>query len=213
IYKKNTQREQLVNVSGWIKKHGIRLGSLNMLGGPGGTVEEDMDTVRLNIECKVDHPLCSIVQPYPEFEINQITKDMGIAVAEYDNFPTQFNREGTIEIKDKAAIENLHKWFPILVRNPSLMPVAIWTLHKRWLKMPLLWMYMMYSEWLVTEQNTLYNRAQGNRGPLTWAPIDFTLRVARKGTIRVLSLAGAKVVSKMALRLQMGDERVVAHMD
>ncbi|MCB9911198.1 MAG: B12-binding domain-containing radical SAM protein [Planctomycetes bacterium] len=213
IYKKNTQREQLVNVSGWIKKHGIRLGSLNMLGGPGGTVEEDMDTVRLNIECKVDHPLCSIVQPYPEFEINQITKDMGIAVAEYDNFPTQFNREGTIEIKDKAAIENLHKWFPILVRNPSLMPVAIWTLHKRWLKMPLLWMYMMYSEWLVTEQNTLYNRAQGNRGPLTWAPIDFTLRVARKGIIRVLSLAGAKVVSKMALRLQMGDERVVAHMD
>ena len=45
-----------------------------MLGAPGGTLEDDFATVELNIECEVDHPLCSIVQPYPEFEINEITK-------------------------------------------------------------------------------------------------------------------------------------------
>lgn len=213
VYRKNTERSQLVDTSGWIKKHGIRLGSLNMLGGPGGTLEEEFDTVRLNVECKVDHPLCSIVQPYPEFELNDITRDMGIAVAEYDDFPSQFNREATIEVQDKRKVEDLHKWFPILVRNPRLIPFARKTLGWKVLRLPLLWMYMLYSEWMVTEQNRLYNRAQGKRGPRTWVLLDYSSRVVRKGLIRVLSLVGAKVVSKMATRLQMGDERVVAHMD
>jgi len=213
IYRKNTDRSQLIEASGWIKKYGIRLGSLNMMGAPGGTVEDDLATVDLNVECHVDHPLCSIVQPYPEFELNDITREMGIAVAEYDDFPSQFNRETSIEMKDKVAIENLHKWFPILVRNPSLIPLAKRTLDKRYLSKPLLWMYMLYSEWLVTEQNSLYNKAQGNRGLGTVPAIDFSKRVVTKGAVRALSLVGAKVVHKMAMRLQMGDERVVAHMD
>ena len=213
IYRKNTEREQLVDAAAWIKKHGIRLGSLNMLGAPGGTVEDDLATVELNAECRVDHPLCSIVQPYPEFELNEITRDMGIAVAEYDEFPAQFNRRSSIEVKDKVAIENLHKWFPVLVRHPGLLPFAKRTLGWRRMRWPLLWMYMLYSEWLVTEQNTLYNRAQGRRSIATWRPIDFARRVLAKGAVRVVSLLGAKVVNRMATRLQMGDERVTAHVD
>ncbi|MFT7677060.1 MAG: anaerobic magnesium-protoporphyrin IX monomethyl ester cyclase [Planctomycetota bacterium] len=213
IYRKNTDIQHLRDASGWIRKHGIRLGSLNMLGGPGGTLQEDLDTVKLNIECQVDHPLCSIVQPYPEFELNDITKDMGIAVAKYDDFPSQFNRESTIEVADKQAIENLHKWFPVLVRWPRLLPFATRTLSQRYLRLPLLWMYMLYSEWMVTEQNQLYNRAQGVRGLRTWAPLDYSWRVVSKGSVRLLSLLGAKVVHRLATRLQMGDERVVAHVD
>lgn len=213
VFRKNTERKHLTDASGWIKKHGIRLGSLNMLGAPGGTLEDDFETVKLNIECKVDHPLVSIVQPYPEFEINEITKKMGIAVASYDEFPSQFNRTASIEIPNKDAIENLHKWFPLLVRNPKLVPLARKTVSRKWLKKPLLAMYALYSEWLVTEQNMLYRRAQGLRGPQTWAPLDFTSRVASKSFLRALSLVGAKVVERLTPKLQMGDERVVAHMD
>ena len=213
VFRKNTERQQLTDAAGWIKKYGIRLGSLNMLGGPGGTLEDEFDTIKLNVECGVDHPLCSIVQPYPEFELNDITRNLGIAVAEYDEFPSQFNREATIQVQDKQAIENLHKWFPVLVRFPSLMPVARRTLKHRFLRYPLLMMYMLYSEWMVTEQNLLYNRAQGHRGPRTWAPVDFTTRVASKGFVRALSVVGGKVIHRMATRLQMGDERVIAHMD
>jgi radical SAM superfamily enzyme YgiQ (UPF0313 family) len=213
IYKKNTETSHLVNASRWIKKHGIRLGSLNMLGGPGATLQEDIDTVMLNVQCKVDHPLCSIVQPYPEFELNDITKNMGIAVAAYDDFPAKFNRSASIEIDNKQAVENLHKWFPVLVRFPWLMPVAKKTLHSRLLARPLLIMYMLYSEWMVTEQNILYNRAQGNRSFGAWAPIDFAKRVITKGFVVMVGNIGGKVVRRMAMRLQMGDERVIAHMD
>jgi anaerobic magnesium-protoporphyrin IX monomethyl ester cyclase len=213
VFRKNTERKQLTDSAGWIKKHGIRLGSLNMLGGPGGTLEDDFETVRLNIECQVDHPLCSIVQPYPQFELNDITRNLGIAVAKLEDFPSQFNRQATIEVPDKQAIENLHKWFPVLVRFPRLMPLARRTVHRRWLRKPLLMMYMLFSEWMVTEQNQLYQRARGLRRIKAWAPVDFASRVAIKGFIRMAGALGAKVVQRLSTRLQMGDERVVAHVD
>ena len=213
VFRKNTERHELTDAAGWIKKHGIRLGSLNMLGAPGGTLEDDIETVKLNVECQVDHPLCSIVQPYPEFELNDITRDLGVAVSSYDDFPSQFNRTASIEVADKQAIENLHKWFPILVRWPGLMPIARRTLPHRFMRLPLLAVYTLYSEWMVTEQNRLYNRAQGYRSLGTWAPVDFGSRVVRKGFVRALSAAGATFVTRMATRLQMGDERVVAHVD
>ena len=213
IYKKNTTLDQLKSAAGYIKKHGIRLGSLNMLGAPGGTLEDDLMTVDLNVECEVDHPLCSIVQPYPEFEINEITKNMGIAVNEVDDFPSKFNREASIQLDDKVAIENLHKWFPIIVRYPKLIPLAKKTLRKKVMSKPLLLMYMLFSEWMVTEQNSLYNKAQGIRGLKTWAPLDFSKRVATKGFILAAGAVGGSVVSKMSAKLDMNDERVQSHMD
>ena len=118
VFRKNTTIQQLEDAARWIKKHGIRLGSLNMLGGPGATLEDDLDTLRLNIRCKVDQPLVSIMQPYPMFDIEDMTKDMGYAVAAYDDFPVNFKRTATIEFEHKREVENLHKWFPIVIRNP-----------------------------------------------------------------------------------------------
>jgi len=210
VYRKNTERGQLVAAAGWIKKHGIRLASLNMLGAPGGTLEDDFDTVELNIECGVDHPLCSIVQPYPEFELNDITRNMGVAVSEYDDFPSQFNREATIQVADKQAIENLHKWFPVLVRNPKLVSLARRTVGCRSLRLPLLAMYALYSEWMVTEQNRIYNRAQGTRGLSTWAPVDFSSRVGRKVALRLIGSLGGRIVQRMTAGSRSGDERPVS---
>ena len=213
VFRKNTTQQQLRQSAAWIKAHGIRLGSLNMLGGPGGSIEDELDTVLLNVECKVDHPLCSIVQPYPEFELNEITKDLGYAVDHYDDFPAQFNRAASIQVDDKLAVENLHKWFPILVRHPRLIPMAKRSLHSRFLSKPLLLAYALYSEWLVTEQNLLYRRAQGMKGPSTWGPLDFSSRVATKAVVRALSTVGGSVVQRLSMRLQMEDERVAAHME
>ena len=213
VFRKNTTLAQLEDASRWIKQYGIRLGSLNMLGGPGATLEDELDTVRLNSKCKVDHPLVSIMQPYPMFDIEEMTKEMGYAVAAYDDFPVKFNRTSSIEFENKREIENLHKWFPIVVRYPWLMPIA-----KRAIKVHLfskvyLVMYMLFSEYLVSEQAKLYARAQGLHGPRYWTLVDFVRRVSVKGFIRVYQNLFGVAARRMALSLQMGDERVVAHMD
>jgi anaerobic magnesium-protoporphyrin IX monomethyl ester cyclase len=213
VFRKNTTLKQLEDSAGWIKKHGIRLGSLNMLGGPGASMEDEFETVRLNIKCQVDHPLVSIMQPYPMFDIADMTTEMGYAVAAYDDFPVKFNRTSSIEFENKRPIENLHKLFPIVVRFPRLMPLVPTLIKMQWLSKVYLIMYMLFSEYMVSEQTKLYAHAQGLSGPRYWAWVDFIRRVATKGTLRVYENIFGKVARKMALSLQMGDERVMAHMD
>src|SRR5262249_32980746 len=55
VYKKNTTKAQLLNSAKWIKQEGIRLGSLNMIGGPGASLADEIETLDLNIQAKVDH--------------------------------------------------------------------------------------------------------------------------------------------------------------
>jgi len=213
VFRKNTTLKQLEDSSHWIKKHGIRLGSLNMLGGPGASLEDELDTVRLNISCKVDHPLVSIMQPYPMFDIEDMTKEMGYAVAAYDDFPVKFNRTSSIEFENKREIENLHKLFPIVVRFPFLMRFVKPLIRMNWLGKVYLIMYMLFSEYMVSEQAKLYAKVQGLSGPRYWTWVDFLRRLSTKGVLRVYEIIFGKVARRMALSLQMGDERVVAHMD
>ncbi|MGD2017787.1 MAG: radical SAM protein [Planctomycetota bacterium] len=213
VFRKNTTLQQLEDSARWIKQHGIRLGSLNMLGGPGASLDDELETVELNIRCKVDHPLVSIMQPYPMFDIEEMTEDMGYAVAAYDDFPVKFNRTSSIEFENKRQIENLHKLFPIVIRNPWMMRFVKPLIRQIWLSRVYLIMYMLHSEWMVSEQAKLYANAQGLRGPRYWTSVDFVRRVSVKGFIRTWENLFGKVAQRVALKLQMGDERVVAHMD
>lgn len=213
VMRKNTTRAQLVRAAQLIRGAGLRLGSLNMLGGPGSSVADELETVKLNIECEVDHPLCSLLQPYPLTDINEMTKEMGVATDSWDEFPALFNRTTSIARSDRHHFENLHKWFPVVVRNPRLLPIAQRAIRWKWLSRPYTWMYMLYSEWLVTEQNDLVSRAQGRtRGPI-WRGWDFSRRVVSKGGLRVVTALAGKGAARLSARLKIGDERTVSHQD
>ncbi len=213
VMKKNTTRAQLVRAAGFIRQHGIRLGSLNMLGGPGASIEDDFETIKLNIECRVDHPLASLLQPYPMTDINDITREMGLATDSWDEFPTLFNRTTSIALPHRHQYENLHKWFPVIVRFPSLLPLSRRAIKIKWMQKIYLVMYMLWSEWLVTEQNTLYYAAQGKKGFKTFAPVDFVNRVITKGFIRLFSTIFGKRATRVTVKMNLNDERVVNHLD
>ena len=220
IFRKHTTRQQLVNASTWIRKHGIRLGSLNILGGPGGTLEDEFDTIRLNIECKVDHPMVSLMQPYPMFDIDDITKGMGYAVAELDDFPVNYRRTAPVLSEHRHQLENLQKLFPLVVRNPWLMRFLPALIKPKWMYYPYLAVFMAHAEYLVSEQAMLYARAQSLGGWRYWTPVDFVRRVSVKSVLRLYQVIFARFATRFAtagtqlkVSLQMGDERVVAHMD
>ena len=213
VFKKNTTLKQLKDAARWINEQDIRLGSLNMLGGPGASLEDEFETVQLNIDCEVDHPLVSIMQPYPMFDIAEMTEEMGYAVAAYDDFPVKFNRTSSIEFENKREIENLHKLFPLIVRYPWTFGMAKKMIRWHLFSKVYLIMYMLFSEYMVAEQSRIYSRAQGLSGPRYWIWVNFVYRVATKGTLRAYENIFGKVAQKAALALQMGDERVIAHMD
>jgi anaerobic magnesium-protoporphyrin IX monomethyl ester cyclase len=220
VFKKNTTRQQLKDAAGWIKKHGIRLGSLNILGGPGGTIEDELDTIRLNIECKVDHPMFSLMQPYPMFDINETTTEMGYAIASLDQFPVNYRRTAPIVSDHQHQVENLQKLAPLIVANPWLIKLAPTLIKPKWLYRPYLVFFMLHAEYLVAEQAKLYANAQGLRGPRYWTIVDFIHRLSTKGVLRAYQVFFARFMTRFSgtsarikLRLQMGDERVIAHMD
>jgi radical SAM superfamily enzyme YgiQ (UPF0313 family) len=220
VFRKNTTRKQLVDAAGWIKKYGIRLGSLNIVGGPGSTLEDELDTIRLNVECKVDHPMVSLMQPYPEFDITDTTRQMGYAVAHLDDFPVNFRRTAPLEFEHKHRIENLHKLFPLAVRHPWLVPFIPRLIRARSLYRVYLMLFMLHAEYLVAEQAGLYSRAQGLSGPRYWTWVDYIYRLSTKGVLRTYQVIFSRFSSRISdstrqvrVALQMGDERVVAHMD
>ncbi|MCC7014279.1 MAG: B12-binding domain-containing radical SAM protein [Planctomycetes bacterium] len=220
IFRKNTTRQQLIDAAGWISKHGIRLGSLNILGAPGATVEDELDTVRLNVECKVDHPMVSLMQPYPMFDITQTTEQMGYTVSSLDQFPVNFRRSLPVEFESRRQIENLHKLFPIAVRNPWLVKYLPTLIKPKWMYRPYLVLFMLHAQYLVSEQAGLYAHAQGLSGPRYWTWVDFVYRLFVNGGLRLYQVLFKQFQGRFAakakdiqVRLQMGDERVVAHMD
>jgi hypothetical protein len=84
---------------------------------------------------------------------------------------------------------------------------------------PYLVIFMLHAEYLVAEQAKIYAHAQGLRGPRYWTWVDFLYRLSTKGVFRVYQVLFerftrfAKRSAEMKVSLQMGDERVVAHMD
>ncbi|MCK6445086.1 MAG: B12-binding domain-containing radical SAM protein [Planctomycetes bacterium] len=211
IYRKGTSLDDLRNSSKYIKEHGIRLTTLNLLGAPGATLEDELATLQLNVDCKVDHPLCSLLQPYPETDINDITRDMGFAVDAFDAFPEKFNRTTSIGFARRHEIENLHKLFPIIVRFPSLMPLVRPAIKLKSLSKLYLALYLLWTEYLVCEQNQTVAQATKTATFGTFPPLDLLRRVSSKTTLKVREAVFGRRFSKRRLALQM-EEDTIAHM-
>ncbi len=213
VYKKNTTKAQLLNASKWIKQEGIRLGSLNMIGGPGATLSDELETLDLNIEARVDHPLVSLLQPYPMTDINEMTENMGFATESWDKFDNRFNRSLPIAYENRHEFENFQKWFPIVVRNPKLRPLMLKAIKLKWMTPVYNVAYLLFTEILLSEHNKRFTDAQGLKGFKNTMFADFSKRVITKGFIRTYEAIFGKISKRLASAVKMGDERISAHMD
>ena len=93
------------------------------------------------------------MQPYPMFDINDITREMGYAISAYDDFPVNFQPHRRRSCSsNKREIENLHKLFPLAVRYPWLMPLVPRAIKIKWMDRPLPRLSMLHAEYLVAEQ-------------------------------------------------------------
>ncbi|MBU0755426.1 MAG: hypothetical protein KJ645_09820, partial [Planctomycetes bacterium] len=212
IYRKNVTQEDIRVSSKHVKDAGIRLTSLQLLGAPGGTLQDEIDTLKLNIDCKVDHPWVSLLQPYAMTDINEITKDLGIAVDEWDKFPEKFNRTTTVHHKHQKEVENLHKLFPFVVRFSFLMPIVPLLVRMHFLKPVYLVIYALWTEYLVSEQNQLWAKATGKSGIRTLPFIDWISRTTVKIFLRAQETLFGKKFRKAAFKLKMNSDTIV-HVD
>ncbi len=130
VLKRKMSDQQILGAAEIIRRAGIRLVTANILALPGGGVSEDWETLELNIKVRPSYASASLLQAFPGTEIHEIAANMGllqednldrIATGHGFGFATALQHHDTSE---KRQIENLHKFFPLLVWYPWLRPVA-----------------------------------------------------------------------------------------
>lgn len=120
VLKRNISEKEIYQAAELLKKHGIKFMLQNMVGLPGGSLQKDMETLKLNIRLKPDFAEASILQPYPKTEIVEYSKKLGLYDGDVEDIEG-FTRSTVLKIKNKREVYNLQKWFAITVRFPFIL--------------------------------------------------------------------------------------------
>jgi hypothetical protein len=128
-------REQIVQAGTLIRSAGINVTATNILGLPSGTLEDDLDTMRLNAEARISYAQAFIFQPYPGTELGQYTTE-GDFIADtftFDDLASISWERSNLDFEEneKRQIEHLQRWFAIGVEFPWLEPAI-----RRLIKLP-----------------------------------------------------------------------------
>ena len=129
-----------------LKRAGIVVFADNILGIPGGSLEDDLATLKLNIELEVDYAAATLCTPYPGTGIATYAVQNGYFSGDFDLIDDSYYTESVLSFSsasEKRQIENLHKIFAVVAAIPALLPVA-----KRLLKLPPNdFFYAMFRSW------------------------------------------------------------------
>lgn len=126
--------ERLISACQHLKRQKIRVATFSMVGLPGETEQDMLDTIELNRRMGVDYAEASIFQPYPGTRLNEYCRNNGYLNEDDETYESQYTTtvlNGTPEFKNKVFV--LHKLFAILVDHPRarwlvrLLPQAGWS--------------------------------------------------------------------------------------
>lgn len=132
ILQRHMSDEQIIECARLFRKYGIFYTTENILAIPNTTLEDDLQTLELNIACRTRYPLASIMQPYPGTRIYDTVLRHGLCPGDLlDNLPESFYDKSVIEIEHKHERENLQRLFAITVRFPFLHPQIRWLIRLR----------------------------------------------------------------------------------
>ena len=123
ILNRRMTNELIVKVCSLFKKNGINIALQNMLGIPETCLEDDINTLRLNIRSGADYAITSLCTPYPGTTMAQ---DYPFS-RDWDELGDYYDRS-FYQVKDRRQRENLQRVFSVIVSFPFLLhlvPVII----------------------------------------------------------------------------------------
>lgn len=103
-----------------LRRHDIKIYTLNMVGLPGEAEKEMMETVKLNQKIKPTFAETSIFQPYPGTAITEYCKKNGYLDEKIDSFASPYT-VSMLNFKPalKLRIEVISRFFSILIDHPQ----------------------------------------------------------------------------------------------
>ncbi|MFH1073880.1 MAG: radical SAM protein [Candidatus Firestonebacteria bacterium] len=125
VLKKRISNEEIIKAGRLIKSNGLKLKAFNMLGLPGETFEQALETLEINMKIRPDFTPVALLEPYPKYEITDYAVSKGYLNKNYglDDVAGSIYVPSKIELKDKDKIINLQSFFFLAVKFPVLLPL------------------------------------------------------------------------------------------
>ena len=127
LLNRNPSNETLIAACRLLRKHRIRILANNMLGLPGSSFENDLETLRLNQQCRIDYALAMLWQPYPGTELARYAEANGHYVGNYDDLDFTYYGRSHLRFRtpqEKRRVENLQKLFAVAAVLPLATPLV-----------------------------------------------------------------------------------------
>jgi anaerobic magnesium-protoporphyrin IX monomethyl ester cyclase len=146
VLKRQIRMDRLTAGIRMLKRAGIVVFADNILGIPGGTLQDDLATLELNIDLDVDYAASTLCTPYPGTGIAKYAVENGYFSGDFDLIDDSYYTESVLSFSsasEKRQIENLHKVFAVVAAIPRLLPLA-----KRLIELPPNdFFYAMFRSW------------------------------------------------------------------
>jgi radical SAM superfamily enzyme YgiQ (UPF0313 family) len=101
INRGNQKNEDAYVAARLLKKWNIALIMQNILGLPSATIEDDLETLEVNVKCKPSYAWVSIFQPYPATELAKYCEKEKIYTGDYSEIGDNFFDKSVLNISDK----------------------------------------------------------------------------------------------------------------
>ena len=112
--------KQLITCAKLFRKYRINYTTENILGIPTTSLEEDLDTLKLNVICKPMYSNAHIMQPYPSTSIFEFAVKKGLYKKHNFDDLNDFFIESKMQIENKYERENLQRLFSLAVHVPLI---------------------------------------------------------------------------------------------
>jgi len=111
VLKRYYSNEDFLKAVSLARSHGIKVSIFNLIGLPGETKKDHMETVRINNLARPDRSYQSVFIPYPGTDLYDVCKDQGLVK---NHFGVTFERQKALVDMPgfaKKEIEHAYKWF------------------------------------------------------------------------------------------------------
>jgi radical SAM superfamily enzyme YgiQ (UPF0313 family) len=122
ILNRKMNLKEILTASELLREAGIKSMLQNIIGLPTGSLENDLETLELNIQCKPDYAWVSIFQPYPGTKLGEFCKKEGFYTGDFNDIGNNFFDSSRLNFSQeyKNQLSNLQKLFAVAVEHPDL---------------------------------------------------------------------------------------------
>ncbi len=125
IGREKTTNKETVKAAWMLKKWDIKLMIQNILCLPESTIEDDLQTLEINIQCQPSYGWSSIFAPFPGTELGDLCVEKGLFTGDYDTLSDSFFDKSVLNISEEYREQSyyLQKCFALAVETQCIPEV------------------------------------------------------------------------------------------